>query len=447
MRGRILIYDDDPVCLERLIDVLGQFGHEVHKEFEQTALLDRLNKEEFDLVIINTREPEVDEVATMERVKDVRPDVEVIIVTGDPSVREAVDAMQKGAFSYLSKPFKAEEMGALAQKAMEKRMLTIELRELREILGRREGPKLVGRSPAIVRLRKNMEKVARLDCTVLILGETGTGKELVARMIHQMSPRADRKFVAVNCGALSEELLSNELFGHEKEAFTGALHTKKGLFEAAHGGTLMLDEIGETPSAMQVQLLRVLQERRITRVGGTEEILVDVRVIAATNRELIEEVRSGHFREDLYYRLNVFVLRIPPLRERLDDIPLFVRFFLDKYGAEFNKPVERVSDEVMNLLLSHSFPGNVRELENILERAVILSDGPVIVRDNLPAALRNKSTVLPLPGADNLPSLAAMEESYIHQVLDAVDGNKTEAARILGINRASLWRKLKRQGH
>ncbi|WP_029896572.1 sigma-54-dependent transcriptional regulator [Desulfohalovibrio reitneri] len=446
MQGRILIYDDDPVCLERLIEVLTSLGHQVDMELELNRTLSRLERDEFDLVLINTRDPATDEVEAMTRVKAIRPDVEVIIVTGDPSVSEAVTAIKHGAFHYLSKPFKAEEMAALAQKAMEKRMLTIEVNELREMLGSRTGPKLIGRSPAIQRLKKSMRRVAPLDCTVLITGETGAGKELVARMIHQMSPRADRKFLAVNCGALSEELLSNELFGHEREAFTGASHTRKGLFEAAEGGTLMLDEIGDTSPSMQVQLLRVLQERAFIRVGGTEEIPMDVRVLAATNRDLAADAESGSFREDLYYRLNVFTLRIPPLRERRDDIPLFVRYFLDKYGAEFGKNVERVSDEVMGALLSHPFPGNVRELENLLERAIILCDGPTITLDHLPRSLRDQPSCLEVPDSpEAMPSLAEMERRYIQRVLGAVDGKKTEAAKILGINRASLWRKLKRQ--
>jgi transcriptional regulator with PAS, ATPase and Fis domain len=285
--------------------------------------------------------------------------------------------------------------------------------------------------------------VAALDCTVLILGETGTGKELVARTIHEASNRNRERFLAVNCGSFTPDLLSNELFGHEREAFTGASRGKQGVFEAASGGTIMLDEVGDTPPSMQVQLLRVLQEKTVTRVGGTTEIPVDVRVLAATNVSLKQRVKAGQFREDLYYRLNVFTVRIPPLRERADDVELLGSFFLNKYNRAFRKQVEGISEEVLGLLNAYHFPGNVRELENVIERAVIVCDGGLVLPRHLPERFRRLEAAASRTRTDFV-SLAELERGYIRQVLEATGGNKSETAKILGINRASLWRKLKR---
>ncbi|WP_425266029.1 sigma-54 interaction domain-containing protein [Desulfohalovibrio reitneri] len=317
--------------------------------------------------------------------------------------------------------------------------------------GHEVAPRLLGETGPMQELRRMIAKVAALDCTVLIRGETGTGKELVARSIHQASKRSEARFLAINCGSFSQELLSNELFGHEKEAFTGADKVKEGMFEAAKGGTILLDEIGDTPQAMQTQLLRVLQEKSIIRVGGTHEVPVDVRVLAATNKTLRDEVASGKFREDLYYRLNAFILRIPPLRERQEDIPLLGRYFLDKYLREFDKKARGVSHGVWELLESYPFPGNVRELENIMERAVILCDGEEILPEHLPRRVREgrsgpeKEAPAPEEG-DSLPTLAELEDEHIRRVMSHTDGNKMDAAKILGISRTSLWRKLKRMG-
>ena len=303
--------------------------------------------------------------------------------------------------------------------------------------------RLIGATPSMLELKKDINKVASLDCTVLILGETGTGKELVARAIHNLSSRKENKFMAINCGSFSEELLSNELFGHEKEAFTGALTRKVGLFEASSGGTILLDEIGDTPMPMQVKLLRVLQEKNIIRMGGTEEVPVDVRVLAATNQSLKKKLENGDFRQDLYYRLNAFIIRIPPLRERREDIPLLSSYFLDKYRKEFGKNIKGISDEVLLLFMKYHFPGNVRELENAIERAVIVCEEDEIKRDHLPHQFKNIKKPLSNPENEDFMTLAEFEKKYILEVLAGTKGNKSEAARILNINRASLWRKLK----
>jgi transcriptional regulator with PAS, ATPase and Fis domain len=304
------------------------------------------------------------------------------------------------------------------------------------------GYRLVGESPSILELKQNIKKVASLDCTVLIEGEAGTGKQLVARTIHMLSPRKQRMFMAINCGSFEEELLSNELFGHEREAFSGALSPKRGVFEVASGGTVLLDEIGDTPPSIQVKLLRVLQEKTVIRVGGTEEIPVDVRVLAATNRGLREKIDAGEFREDFYYTLNAFPIDVPPLRARRGDISLLSNYFLEKYRREFGKEVKRISDGVLAIFLRYSFPGNVHELENAIEHGVIMCGGEELRDEHLPRRFQNGKPLVELERRELL-SLAELEKEYILRVLKATKGNKSEAARILGINRASLWRKLK----
>jgi DNA-binding NtrC family response regulator len=306
-------------------------------------------------------------------------------------------------------------------------------------------PRLIGETRAMQELKKTITKVGGLDCTVLLRGETGVGKELAARLIHQASPRAGNRFLAVSCASLSPELLSNELFGHEQEAFSGAQHTRKGIFEATSGGTILLDEIGETPRAMQAQLLRVLQEKTIIRLGGAEEIPVDVRLIAASNESLKTRLEEGSFREDLYYRLNAFTIRIPPLRERREDIPALCSYFLQKYNRDFDKQVKGFADEVMERLMHYPFPGNVRELENVVERAVILCEDRTVRTGHLPDRFRSGGLPQRQPrGRSGFVTLAELEADYIQEVLEATGGNKSESAKILGINRASLWRKLKR---
>jgi transcriptional regulator with PAS, ATPase and Fis domain len=313
-----------------------------------------------------------------------------------------------------------------------------------EIAGLGRLPLFIGKSPSVDRLVKMIEQIAPADCNVLIQGETGTGKEVVARMIHQLSPRRDRRFVAINCGAFTEELLSSELFGHEKGAFTGAHTTKKGLMEIASGGTLFLDEVAEMPPSMQVRLLRVIQEKVIIRVGGVEEIPIDVRIIAATNKNLKKEVELGHFRQDLYYRLNVITLQVPPLRERRDDIPLLCHYFIDRFSKAQKKNITEISEDVMNILMEYEFPGNVRELENMMERAVTLATGNRIEVEHLPIDLQQRLFHITRPQKNELLTLEEHEREYIQWVLMKTRGNKSKAAEILGIDRVSLWRKMRK---
>lgn len=447
MTERILIVDDEKVARENLQYVLKKEGYHVVAVDSGFRALKELERTEFDLVMTDLRMERVDGMDVLERTKELWPQTEVIVVTGYATVATAVEAMKKGAYHYLPKPYKLEEVRILVRKALERRELEKEVQELRrQVRQETGGPVIIGKSDKMHQLLRLAEQIAPTDTSVLILGETGTGKELVARFLHAKSQRGDRPFLAINCGAFSEELLANELFGHEKEAFTGAGSTKKGLLEAAHGGTVFLDEIGEMPPAMQVKLLRVLQEKKLIRVGGTEEIPVDIRVVAATNRNLLKEVKRGRFRQDLFYRINVITLYVPPLVERRDDIPLLCRHFLDKFARAQQKEIAEISEEVLEVLMQYEFPGNVRELENIVERAVALAQGDRIEVNHLPPDLQQLTLRVPRPARREFLTLEEYEKEYILWVLKKVKGNKTKAAEILGIDRVSLWRRLKRFG-
>ncbi|GLI32959.1 sigma-54-dependent transcriptional regulator [Desulforhabdus amnigena] len=445
MRGaKILVAEDEPIARENLEHILRKESYNVVSVENGAAAIKEMEKSEFDLVMTDLRMQPVDGLQVLKRAKELYPNTEVIVITGFATVGSAVEAMQKGAYYYVPKPYKIDEVRIIVRQALEKRSLRQEVSELRErVKCQRDTPLLIGSSPQMEALKKTIEQVAPADCSVLILGETGTGKELVAKTIHSQSLRADRRFLAVNCGAFSEELLANELFGHEKEAFTGARGIKKGLLEAANGGTIFLDEIGDMPLSMQVKLLRVLQEKAFIRVGGTDEIPVDIRVLAATNKDLKREVEHGNFRQDLYYRLNVITLHVPRLADRKDDILLLSLHFLRKICHAQGKHIEAISDEVMDVLLSYEFPGNVRELENIMERAVTLSNKKTIEIEHLPADLRQLALQVQRPDT-GFVTLEENERQYISRVLEKVDYNKTKAAEILGIDRVSLWRKLKR---
>ncbi len=445
--ARILIVDDESIARENLAFILAKEGYATVTAENGAAAFRELEKGEFDLVFTDLRMGQIDGLQVLERTRELYPDTEVIILTGYATVATAVEAMQKGAYHYLAKPYQNEEVRILAKKALEKRALRLQVQELqREVRSQKVAPQLIGKNAKIEALRHTIAQIAPTDCSVLIFGETGTGKELVARAIHALSPRADKRFLAINCGAFSEDLLANELFGHEKEAFTGARGVKKGLLESAPGGTVFLDEIADMPPAMQVKLLRVIQEKTLLRVGGTVEIPVDIRLLAATNKDLKQEVERGAFRQDLYYRLNVVTLSVPPLSERKDDIPLLCQHFLHKFAKTQGKPVDRISREVMDILLAYEFPGNVRELENIMERAVTLCSGPVIELKHLAPDLQQRQFQVRRRRRQELPTLEDNEREYIIWVLSQVDGNKTRAAEILGIDRVSLWRKLKRYG-
>ncbi|MGC8719208.1 MAG: sigma-54-dependent transcriptional regulator [Thermodesulforhabdaceae bacterium] len=443
--GRILVVDDEAIALQNMRHVLEKDGHEVILADNGRLALKLLETESFDVVVTDLKMEDVSGIDVLKRVKEVSPTTEVIVVTGYASVETAVEAMKMGAFYYLSKPIQINDLRTLVQKALEKVELVKEVNKLREEVSRiGRAPIFIGKSPTIERLIRIIEQIAPADCNVLIQGETGTGKELVARMIHQLSPRHEKRFVAINCGAFNEELLSSELFGHEKGAFTGAHTTKKGLIEIASGGTLFLDEIGEMPPSMQVRLLRVIQEKVIMRVGGVDEIPVDVRIIAATNKNLKKEVELGYFRQDLYYRLNVITIQVPPLRERKDDIPLLCHYFVDKFSKAQKKNITEISDSVISILMEYEFPGNVRELENIMERAVTLATGKRIEVEHLPLDLQQRLFHITHPQKSEFLTLEEHEREYIRWVLAKTRGNKSKAAEILGIDRVSLWRKLKK---
>jgi DNA-binding NtrC family response regulator len=406
-----------------------------------------IDEQQFDVVLTDLRMEKVDGMQVLEKSRERHPDSEVIMITGFATLDSAVDAMRHGAFHYVAKPFKLDEVRKVVKEAIAKVTLKKENKHLREQLEHYQGKvKIITQDPTMERLLETMRQIGPTDCNVLISGESGTGKELFARYTHYNSRRAEGPFFAINCGAFTEELLSNELFGHEKGSFTGALAMKKGLFEMASGGTLFLDEITEMPPSMQVKLLRVIQEKEMLRVGGTEAVRVDVRFVAATNRNIQDAIREGSFRQDLYFRLNVVSLRIPPLSERKDDIPLLSYYFLKKYAVLMKKSVSEISQDVIGLLINYDFPGNVRELENIMERGVALASGKVIELAHLPEDLRELNIRTFRKKEGKMPSLEEQEETYIKWVLNEVGGNKTLAAQILGIDRVSLWRKLKKYG-
>ncbi len=444
--GSILIAEDEAIARDNLHYILVKDGYHVVSVENGKLAIEELHRHEFDLVMTDLKMYPVGGIEVLQSAKQLYPDIEVIIITGYATVQSAVQAMQSGAFSYLAKPYQIEEMRAQVRQAMEKRALKAEVKSLRKLITDRTHPlSLIGNSSEIEKLRQTIDQVAPTDCNILIFGETGTGKELVARTIHAKSQRADKRFVAINCGAFNEELLANELFGHEKDAFTGARSLKKGLIETASGGTLFLDEIGDMPLSMQVKFLRVIQERVLLRVGGTGEVPVDVRVIAATNKDLKQETTQGRFRQDLFYRLNVISLFVPRLADRKDDILLLALHFLNRFALAQNKRVTAIDDEVMEILLSYEFPGNVRELENFMERAVALATGETITASELPEDIRILARSIRIPKR-GFQTLEENEKAYIAWVLEQTGDNKTRAAEILGIDRVSLWRKLKRYG-
>ncbi len=443
MKGRIAIVDDELTVCRRLCHVFNNDGFEV-EAFASAALFFRRMKEEpFDIVMVDLRLPDLDGLQVLTEIKQESPDTEVILMTGFGSIESAIRAIKLGAFHYITKPFKIREISSLVRRAYEKIELRRENRRLREMLRGRDAIKqIVGQSPAMKEVFRLIHKVSVVDCNVLILGQTGTGKELVARAIHELSPRRKRPFVAFNCGGFTEELITSELFGHERGAFTGAHATKIGLMEAASGGTVFLDEISEMPLPIQEKLLHAVQERRVFRVGGTRPINLDIRIITASNRDLKHEVTLGNFREDLYYRLNVVTIRIPPLTERNGDITLLISHFIEKYSTLFGKKVRGIEKTAREILLNYSFPGNVTELENIIERAVALAEGELLTVDDLPEDLRELE--LDTFQGEGLVSLEEVEKRYIRKVLEKTGYNKAMASEILGVPRTTLWRKIKK---
>ncbi len=444
---RLLVVDDEAAALKNLSHILRKEGYDVTACQSGAAGLKELQQHEFDLLLTDLRMKGVDGMALLRRTKEVQPDCEVIVITGHATLDSAVEAMKEGAFHYIAKPYRLDEVRQVVKGALDVVLLKRENRVLkRRIEGYEGGLNIVTQDAAMLHLLDTARQIGPTDCNVLVTGESGTGKELFARYVHTHSSRADSRFVAVNCGALQEELLANELFGHEKGAFTGADRVKRGLIEIAEGGTLFLDEITEMSPAMQVKLLRVLQERELLRVGGTEPVAIDVRFIAATNRDLQESVANGRFRADLFFRLNVVNLALPPLRERRDDVPLLAFYFLKKFAQAMGKPVADIAADALRLLSRYDYPGNVRELANLIERGVALARGELLELAHLPESLKNLSVRIAAPASSDLHSLEKNEAAYIAQVLEYTGGNRNQAADILGIDRVSLWRRIKRYG-
>ncbi len=453
-QATILLVDDDKNTRDGLQHFLEGLEYDVLPAENGKVALEIFTREKPDLVLADIRMPEMDGVTLLGKIHALDANVKVILLTAYGSVEDAVKAMKNGAFYYLTKPVNLEEFEFLVKKALANRHLEVENQELRQALfkERFHAGEIMTQSPKMKDVLKTVDRVAQSNATVLIEGESGTGKELIAHRIHQLSPRRNFPFVPVHCAALSETLLVSELFGHEKGSFTGALERKIGRFERAHQGTLFLDEIGEISKDTQVKLLRVLQDGVIERVGSTKATKVDVRLVLATNKHLIDEVRAGNFREDLYYRINVIYLKVPPLRERKEDIPLLVHYFLKQFAQANGRTLQGISSAALGALTRYDWPGNVREVKNIVERMIVLSTGPKLDVDNVPEDIQKFSrSANPAPTAALSNSASApadsgridrMEHDLIERTLREVRGNKSKAAQKLGISRRTLYRKL-----
>ena len=441
MTEKILVVDDEQSMREFLAIMLRKEGYAVELAGTGREAMQCLERGLHDLVISDLSMGDCSGLDVLKRSKEVAPDTPVMMITAYATTESAIEALKLGACDYVVKPFNVDELKIVIRNALERRRLLSENLELKkELVGRYRFDELVGRSSKMKAILALVEKIADTASTVLIHGESGTGKELIARAIHFNSPRKERPFVSINCGALPDELLESELFGHTRGSFTGAVAAKKGLFEVADGGTLFLDEIGDTSPAMQIKLLRALQERHIRRVGGTEEIPVDVRVIAATNQDLTQAVRDKRFREDLFYRINVIPLTMPPLRDKREDIPPLAEHFLAKVRTEMKKPLSGISSEAMEVLEGYAWPGNVRELENVIERAVALETGDTIQVHSLPPELRQErrpeahaAEELPPDGFDLEKRLEELRAHYMLKALDRCGGVQARAARLLGM--------------
>jgi len=453
--SKILLIEDDETMRDGMSRILRKAGHQVTDVSNGPAGVELCRKEEFDLVITDYRMEGMNGLEVLEHVKAIDEDTDAILITAYGTIDMAVEAMKKGAADYVTKPFSSDEFNIRVEKVLRFRearqaeaRLGEENRYLREEIDIQYNfGEIVGSSEKMLKVFENVQKVAKSDSSVLIYGESGTGKELVARAIHFQSDRKESAFVKVNCGALAEGVLESELFGHERGSFTGATKRRRGRFELADRGTIFLDEIGDVPLATQVRLLRVLQEKELERVGGEETITVDVRVIAATNKNLMAMVESGEFREDLYYRLNIIPLELPPLRERREDIPMLVEHFLEKKSSELNKEPPRVSANAMQELTNYYWPGNVRELENVIERAVVLCESEEIGLNDLPILLGDPSRTTLRLLKEDLPLVAALEDlerQLIARALEKAKGVKTEAARVLGLKTSALYYKLEK---
>ncbi|MEK6815277.1 MAG: sigma-54 dependent transcriptional regulator [Nitrospirota bacterium] len=452
-RHRALVVDDDPHSREVLQEILERNQYEVVTADGGEAAIAAARESPFDILLTDLRMPNQDGIEVLEAVRDINPDIVGIVLTGFGTIETAVRAVKAGAFEYLTKPFKVDEVVLTVQRAIEFRQLQIENRSLKRQLRRKyRFENLIGDSDEMQKVYRMIERVADSDSTIIIYGESGTGKELVARTIHFNSPRRDRPLIPVNCGAIPEDLLESELFGHEKGAFTGAHAMRMGRFELAHGGTIFLDEVGDMSPNLQVKLLRVLQEREFERVGGTRSIRVDVRVISATNKNLEEAVEQRRFREDLFYRLNVIPVTLPPMRRRREDIPLLLDHFLKRLSADKRRSVSGIAPEAMQVLKMYDWPGNVRELENLVERLVILKGEGVIGVEDLPDKILGRRrdqgvpfVSIPDEGVDFEKLVEDFENRLIVQAMEKAAGIKNKAAQYLRLNRTTLVEKMKRR--
>ncbi|KIX14114.1 sigma-54-dependent transcriptional regulator [Dethiosulfatarculus sandiegensis] len=442
--ARLLLVDDDPGSLAVLEVLLSGEGHELVTATDGAQALEALTRGGLDLALVDIGLPDISGLEVLKRAAAISPGTPVIMVTANTSVDSAVESLRSGAADYVAKPVEREELLATVRRLLELGQLRAENLELRQRLRSLGADKaMVTASPAMAQVVRLMEKIAPFDTTVLFTGESGTGKSLAARLIHQASPRGQAPLIKVNCGAIPENLLESELFGYKKGAFTGAARDKAGLFSQAKGGTLFLDEVGELPLGLQVKLLHAVQERTITPLGAGREVEVDVRLIAATNRDLVREVAAGRFREDLYYRLNVFEIAMPPLRKRPEDVVLLAQRFLDQAGVRLGKRLEGLGQDAMAALQAYDWPGNVRELENVVESALVLSEGRRLHLEDLPAKLRGALNSEEGGPGSLKEAVARFERSLVEQAIAVNGGDKEKAAADLGVNLATLYRKLK----
>lgn len=447
-RAKILLVEDEDLSRDSLTRLLKMTGFNVRGAASGKAALSFLSHEEFDIIITDLFLPDINGIDILKQVKELSPHTEVILITGHASAETAVKAMKEGAFDYITKPLNFDELSILITKALEKRQLLTENVYLKQQLHNKyDFANIIGSSPAMQRLFSRMKRIANTDSTVLILGESGTGKELVSRALHFNSQRRDKPFIPVNCAAIPENLLESELFGHVKGAFTGAIRDKVGKFEAANSGSIFLDEIGIMPMHLQTKLLRILQEQEVERIGSSKTIQLDVRVISATNVNLEEEVKNGNFREDLYYRLNVIPIQLPPLRERVEDILPLLKHFVEKNCTEMKRPLMSISNDALEVMEAYRWPGNVRELENMVERIVALTDGDRITVNDIPVNIREEVlTRVTERGVDLVQTVNEIERKMIFDALVLAKGVKAKAAAMLKLNRTTLVEKMRRLG-
>lgn len=439
--ARVLVVDDEPMVCLALTNWLEEENYFAQAVEDGVQAVKAVREENWDIVLLDLRMPGMDGMEVLKQVKEIAPQTVVIMMTAYASIPGAVQAMQEGAYDYIVKPLDVDQLTLMLKRIVEHQQLITENILLRKRLTEQyEYEDIIGRSEAMQEVFSMIKAVTDTNATVLITGETGTGKELVARAIHSNSSQRYGPFVATSCGALPETLLESELFGYEKGAFTGADRTKKGRFELANGGTLFLDEVGDISMKTQIRLLRVLQEKSFSRLGGTEQIKVDVRLVSATNRDLVAAIEEGSFRSDLYYRLNVVSIQLPPLRERIDDVPLLAAHFINKYNVEFNKKFDRVDRKAMDFMMDYHWPGNVRELENVIERAIVIDQGPQMKVKHLPFCN------IESPLTEEPRSLQEVEKSHIEKMLQRNDWNIAKTARLLNIDRSTLHKKIKKFG-